>query len=125
MHVQMYSISDVLLAPLIRVVVVLCILLFCGNSHAIFTAILEQRIRTADSSSVPLVTDADTDPSSSSSTTAIVTAAVAKDDVEIRKSKFHFVDLAGSERAKRTVSTCTSRCMSRHVTSTALKLCLV
>ena len=32
-------------------------------------------------------------------------AAAVTDDVEIRKSKFHFVDLAGSERAKRTVST--------------------
>lgn len=27
---------------------------------------------------------------------------VDTDDVEIRRSKFHFVDLAGSERAKRT-----------------------
>lgn len=27
---------------------------------------------------------------------------VDPDDVEIRRSKFHFVDLAGSERAKRT-----------------------
>ena len=83
-----------------------CVLLLYVNSHAIFTAILEQRIRTADSSSVAVVADADSDPTSTSST-AIVTAAAsaAKDDVEIRKSKFHFVDLAGSERAKRTVST--------------------
>jgi hypothetical protein len=44
-----------------------------SRSHAIFTAILEQRIGEAGS-----------------------------EEAELRRSKFHFVDLAGSERAKRT-----------------------
>ncbi|CAM9599974.1 unnamed protein product, partial [Ectocarpus sp. 8 AP-2014] len=54
-----------------------------SRSHAIFTVLLEQRIR--PEGEVP-VADERVDP----------------DDVEIRRSKFHFVDLAGSERAKRT-----------------------
>ncbi|CBN79868.1 conserved unknown protein [Ectocarpus siliculosus] len=54
-----------------------------SRSHAIFTVLLEQRIRPEGEAPVA---DERVDP----------------DDVEIRRSKFHFVDLAGSERAKRT-----------------------
>ncbi|CAM9741982.1 unnamed protein product, partial [Discosporangium mesarthrocarpum] len=49
-----------------------------SRSHAIFTVLLEQRIGQEGGDQEN------------------------KDDVEIRRSKFHFVDLAGSERAKRT-----------------------
>ena len=60
------------------------------GSHAIFTVMLEQQIRTVNSD-MPLLGDEGKND-------------VQSDDVEIRQSKFHFVDLAGSERAKRTVN---------------------
>jgi len=86
-----------------------------SRSHAIFTLVLEQRISNGTSSnSAPLSPNpkfeeeeevggledrAPEDPSES------VLDTTMDQDVETRKSKFHFVDLAGSERLKKTGAT--------------------
>jgi len=71
-----------------------------SRSHAIFTLILEQRIASVTVASELLEEEG-------SENEGFVQAAETsmEQDVETRKSKFHFVDLAGSERLKKTGAT--------------------